>query len=60
MNKKTIISHVVALFLGLLGGLLGRDLSVFQQPVEEAAAIAVGSAEKALAADKVDGGSPQP
>ena len=60
MNKKTVISHAVALFLGILGGLLGRDLSGLQKPVEAAATVAVDSAEKAMTADKADAGSPQP
>lgn len=32
--RKSIISHVVALILGLIGGFLGKDLTGLQAPVE--------------------------
>lgn len=35
MNKKMIISHLIALVLGLVGGFLGRDLSGLQKPAED-------------------------
>ena len=34
--KKQLVSHLVALVLGLLGGFLGKDLSGLQEPVEKA------------------------
>lgn len=36
MNRKSVISHFVALVLGFLGGLLGADLSHLQAPAEQA------------------------
>lgn len=36
MTKKTIVSHVIALILGLLGGFLGKNLTGTQAPVEKA------------------------
>lgn len=62
MNKKMIISHVLTLLLGLLGGFLGRDLSGLQKPIEEA----VSTVEKPVPtvtagpALIVDGGVDQP
>jgi hypothetical protein len=43
--KKSLISHFVALILGLLGGFLGHDLSGLQAPVEKAAEQLVGASE---------------
>jgi hypothetical protein len=55
--KKSLISHLVALILGLLGGFLGHDLSGLQAPVEKAAEQLVGASE-APAPDA--GASPAP
>ncbi len=46
--KKQVISHVVAVLLGLLGGFFGKDLSALQKPAENAVTVVVDSAaEKA-------------
>lgn len=50
-TRKSLISHVVALVLGLLSGLLGRDLTGLQAPAEQAVGEVVDAAAKA-AADK--------
>lgn len=42
--KKQVISHLVAVFLGLLGGFLGKDLTGLQKPAERAAEVAVDAA----------------
>lgn len=46
MNKKNVISHLVAFILGTLGGFLGKDLSGLQKPVEKAAEVAVDAVVK--------------
>lgn len=46
MNRKAIISHAVAMILGLIGGFLGHDLSGLQAPVEGAVNTAVDAAQK--------------
>lgn len=56
MNKKMIISHVLTLLLGLLGGFLGRDLSGLQKPLEAAVEKPVTAGEPVI----VDGGVDQP
>lgn len=43
--KKQLISHLVAAFLGLLGGFLGKDLSGLQKPVENAAEVVIDEAD---------------
>jgi len=45
-SRKAIISHAVALILGLIGGFLGKDLSGLQAPVEAVANQAVDAAQK--------------
>lgn len=40
MNRKTVISHVVASVLGLLSGWFGHDMRWLQGPVEVAANVA--------------------
>ena len=45
-SRKAIISHAVALILGLIGGFLGHDLSALQAPVEAVANQAVDAVEK--------------
>ena len=47
-SRKAIISHAVALILGLIGGFLGHDLSALQAPVEAVANQAVDAAEKVV------------
>lgn len=47
-SRKAIISHAVALILGLIGGFLGHDLSALQAPVEAVANQAVEAAEKVV------------
>lgn len=45
-SRKAIISHAVALILGLIGGFLGHDLSGLQKPVEGVVNTAVDAVEK--------------
>ena len=45
-SRKAIISHAVALILGLIGGFLGHDLSGLRAPVEQAVNTAVDAVEK--------------
>lgn len=45
-SRKAIISHAVALILGLIGGFLGKDLSGLQAPVEAVANQAAAAVEK--------------
>ena len=47
-SRKAIISHAVALILGLIGGFLGHDLSALQAPVEAVANQAIDAAEKVV------------
>lgn len=51
MTKTTVISHVIALILGLLGGFLGRDLTGLQKPVEEAITAKVDAGEPTIVYD---------
>ena len=46
-TRKSLISHVVALVLGLLSGLLGRDLTGLQAPAEQAVGEVVDAAAPA-------------
>jgi len=45
-SRKAIISHAVALILGLIGGFLGKDLSGLQAPIEAVANQAVDAAQE--------------
>lgn len=56
-DKKTVISHVVALLLGALGGFLGKDLSGFQKPAETAATVVVDKAA-VVVEHKIEGAKP--
>jgi hypothetical protein len=54
MSKKLVISHIVTLILGFLGGLLGLDLSAAQKPAEAVVTAVVDAPPVA----KVDAGVP--
>lgn len=45
-SRRAIISHAVALILGLIGGFIGHDLSGLQKPVEAVVNTAVDAVEK--------------
>jgi hypothetical protein len=62
VNKKLIISHVLTLLLGLLGGFLGMDLSGLQKPLESAVTPSEKPVPTVTAGEPVivDGGVDQP
>lgn len=65
--RKSIISHVVTLVLGLIGGFLGKDLTGLQAPVEAAVNVAADAVvppppapAEAPAPAPADAGTPAP